>query len=101
MQKWQPKNHLFCIFSKNGSYLANICYSISVKSSNFALKMCKSENMKMRKFFTLFALSTMTLIAQTPINIFISSKTFTATLADSETGEAFLRSRFRRRLRAV
>lgn len=44
----------------------------------------------MRKFFTLFAaMSTMTLMAQTPINIIIGSKTFTATLADSETGEAF------------
>ena len=28
-------------------------------------------------------------MAQTPINIIIGSKTFTATLADSETGEAF------------
>ena len=44
----------------------------------------------MRHFVTLvFALSTMTLMAQTPINIIIGSKTFTATLADSETGEAF------------
>ena len=44
----------------------------------------------MRRFVTLiFALSTMTLMAQTPINIIIGSKTFTATLADSETGEAF------------
>jgi len=44
----------------------------------------------MRRFVTLvFALSTMTLMAQTPINIIVGSKTFTATLADSETGEAF------------
>ena len=44
----------------------------------------------MRKFFTLFAaMSAMTLMAQTPINIIVGSKTFTATLADSETGEAF------------
>ena len=44
----------------------------------------------MRRFVTLiFALSTMTLMAQTPINIIIGSNTFTATLADSETGEAF------------
>ena len=44
----------------------------------------------MRHFVTLvFALSTMTLMAQTPINIIVGSKTFTATLADSETGEAF------------
>ena len=44
----------------------------------------------MRHFVTLvFALSTMTLMAQTPINIIIGSKTFTATLADSEAGEAF------------
>ena len=31
----------------------------------------------------------MTLMAQTPINIIIGSKAFSATLADSETGEAF------------
>ena len=44
----------------------------------------------MRRFVTLiFAISTMTLMAQTPINIIIGSKTFTATLADTETGEAF------------
>ena len=44
----------------------------------------------MKRFFTfVFALSTMTLMAQTPINIIVGSKTFTATLADSETGEAF------------
>ena len=28
----------FCVFCKNGSYLANLCYSISAKSSNFALE---------------------------------------------------------------
>ena len=44
----------------------------------------------MKRLFTfVFALSTLTLMAQTPINIIIGSKTFTATLADSETGEAF------------
>ena len=44
----------------------------------------------MKRFVTLiFALSTMSLMAQTPINIIIGSKTFSATLADSETGEAF------------
>ena len=44
----------------------------------------------MKRFVTLiFAISTMTLMAQTPINIIVGSKTFTATLADSETGEAF------------
>ena len=44
----------------------------------------------MKRFFTfVFALSTMTLMAQTPINIIVGSKTFIATLADSETGEAF------------
>ena len=44
----------------------------------------------MRRFVTLFfAISAMTLMAQTPINIIVGSKTFTATLADSETGEAF------------
>ena len=42
-----------------------------------------------RLFILVFALSTMTLMAQTPINIIIGSKTFTATLADTETGEAF------------
>ena len=42
-----------------------------------------------RLFILVFALSTMTLMAQTPINIIIGSKAFTATLADSETGEAF------------
>jgi hypothetical protein len=42
-----------------------------------------------RLFILVYALSTMTLMAQTPINIIIGSKTFTATLADSETGEAF------------
>ena len=31
----------------------------------------------------------MTLMAQTPINIIVGSKSFTATLADSETGKAF------------
>ena len=40
-------------------------------------------------FILVFALSTMTLMAQTPINIIIGSKAFSATLADSETGEAF------------
>ena len=44
----------------------------------------------MRRFVALvFAISTMTLMAQTSINVIIGSKTFTATLADSETGEAF------------
>ena len=36
-----------------------------------------------------FLLGTMTVMAETSINIIIGSKTFTATLADSETGEAF------------
>lgn len=70
--------------------MANLCYSISAKSSNFALEMRKCKIKKMKRLFILvFALSTMTLMAQTPINIIIGSKTFTATLADSETGEAF------------
>ena len=44
----------------------------------------------MRRFVTLiFAIITMTLMAQTPINIIVGSTSFTATLADSETGEAF------------
>ena len=42
-----------------------------------------------RLFILVFALSTMTLMAQTPINIIIGSKAFSATLADTETGEAF------------
>ncbi len=80
----------FCGFCENGSYLANICYSISAKSSNFAVEMRKCKIKKMKRLFILFfALSTMTLMAQTPINIIVGSKTFTATLADSETGEAF------------
>ena len=61
------------------TYLGNvlILHSISIREI-------------MRRFVTLiFALSTMTLMAQTPINIIIGSKTFTATLADSETGEVF------------
>ena len=37
----------------------------------------------------LFLLGTMTVMAETSINIIIGSKAFTATLADSETGEAF------------
>jgi len=77
----------FCVF---GSYSANICYSISAKCYTFALEFEKGDIMKMKRLFILvFALSTMTLMAQTPINIIIGSKTFTATLADSETGEAF------------
>lgn len=44
----------------------------------------------MRHFVTLiFALSIITLMAQTPLNIIVGSKTFTATLAYSETGKAF------------
>ena len=78
---------IFCVF---GSYSSDLCYSISAKSSNFAVEMRKCKIKKMKRLFILFfALSTMTLMAQTPINIFIGSKTFTATLADSETGEAF------------
>ena len=37
----------------------------------------------------LFLVGTMTVMAETSINIIIGSKAFTATLADSETGEAF------------
>ena len=44
----------------------------------------------MRRFVTLiFAISTMTLMAQTHINIIVGSTSFTATLADSKTGEAY------------
>ena len=79
-----------CNFCKIGSYLANLCYSICAKSCTFAVGMRKCKIKKMKRLFILFfALSTMTLMAQTPINIIIGSKTFTATLADSETGEAF------------
>ena len=78
----------FCVFCKNGSYLANLCYSISAKCYTFALEFEKGDIMK--RFVTLvFALSTITLMAQTSINIIVGSKTFTATLAASETGEAF------------
>ena len=52
------------------------------------MRKCIIKKMK-RLFILVFALSTMTLMAQTPINIIVGSKTFTATLADSETGEAF------------
>ena len=52
------------------------------------MRKCKTKKMK-RLFILVFALSTMTLMAQTPINIIIGSKAFSATLADSETGEAF------------
>ena len=78
----------FCIFCKNGSYLANLCYSISAKCYTFALEFEKGDIMK--RFVTLvFALSTITLMAQTSINVIVGTKTFTATLADSETGKAF------------
>ena len=80
----------FCDFCKIGSYLGNLCLYISWKCTNFALEMRKCKTKKMKRLFILvFALSTMTLMAQTPINIIVGSKTFTATLADSETGEAF------------
>ena len=80
----------FCVFCVFGSYSSDLCYSISAKSNNFAVEMRKCKIKKMKRLFILsFALSTMTLMAQTPINIIIGSKTFTATLADSETGEAF------------
>ena len=49
----------------------------------------KTGDIMKRLFILVFVLSTMTLMAQTPINIIVGSKTFTATLADSETGEAF------------
>jgi len=75
-------------FRKIGSYLANLCYSISAKCSTFALELKTGDTMK-RLLILVFALSTMTLMAQTPINIIIGSKTFTATLANSETGKAF------------
>ena len=77
----------FCNFCKNGSYSGDLCLSVYWKNSNFAANF---KRIVMKHFVTLFfALSTMTLMAQTPINIIIGSKTFTATLADSETGEAF------------
>ena len=77
-----------CNFCKIGSYLGNLCLYISWKCTNFALEFEKGDIMK--RFVTLiFAISTMTLMAQTPINIIVGSKSFTATLADSETGEAF------------
>ena len=77
-----------CNFCKIGSYLGNLCLYISWKCTNFALEFETGDTMK--RFVTLiFAISTMTLMAQTPINIIVGSKTFTATLADSETSEAF------------
>lgn len=77
-----------CISCKNGSYSGDLCLSVYWKSSIFALEFEKGDIMK--RIFTIFAaMSTMSLMAQTPINIIVGSKTFTATLADSETGEAF------------
>ena len=77
-----------CNFCKIGSYLGNLCLYISWKCTNFALEFEKRDIMK--RFVTLvFALSTITLMAQTSINVIVGSKTFTAKLADSETGEAF------------
>ena len=77
-----------CIFCKNGRYSGDLCLSVYWKSSIFALEFEKGDIMK--RLFTLFAaMSTMSLMAQKPINIIVGSKTFTATLADSETGEAF------------
>ena len=52
------------------------------------MRKCKIKKMK-RLFILVFVLSTMNLMAQTSINVIVGSKTFTATLADSETGEAF------------
>ena len=51
----------FCVFCENGSYLANLCYSISAKSYTFALEFEKGDIMK--RFFTFFA--TMSLILST------------------------------------
>ena len=80
----------FFVFCKNGRYSGDLCLSVYWKSSIFALEMRKCKIKKMKRLFILvFTLSTMTLMAQTPINIIVGSKTFTATLADSETGEAF------------
>ncbi len=77
----------FFVFCKNGSYSGDLCLSVYWKSSIFAANFKRTV---MKHFVTLiFALSTMTLMAQTPINIIIGSKAFTATLADTETGEAF------------
>ena len=77
-----------CIFCKNGRYSGDLCLSVYWKSSIFALEFEKGDIMK--RLFTLFAaMSTMSLMAQKPINIIVGSKTFTATLADSETGKAF------------
>ena len=77
-----------CIFCKNGRYSGDLCLSVYWKSSIFALEFEKGDIMK--RLFTLFAaMSTMSLMALKPINIIVGSKTFTATLADSETGKAF------------
>ena len=43
----------FCVFCKNGSYSANICYSISAKSSTFVVGIEKGDIMK--RIFTIFA----------------------------------------------
>jgi hypothetical protein len=77
-----------CIFCKNGSYSGDLCLSVYWKSSIFALEFEKGDIMK-RIFTILAAMSTMTIMAQTSINIIVGGQTFTATLADSKTGEAF------------
>ena len=43
----------FCIFCENGSYSANLCYSISAKSYTFALEFEKGDIMK--RIFIIFA----------------------------------------------
>ena len=78
----------FFVFCKNGSYSGDLCLSVYWKSSIFALEFEIGDIMK--RFLTLFAaMSTMTIMAQTSINITVGGQTFTATLADSETGKAF------------
>ena len=49
----------FCVFCKNGSYLANLCYSISAKCYTFALEFEKGDIMK--RLFTLFAVMSLIL----------------------------------------
>ena len=89
MQKWQPENDIFYAISAKLVVIWAIC--VCTYLGNVLILHSISIREIMRRFVTLiFALSTMTLMAQTPINIIIGSKTFTATLADSE-GQLYIR----------
>jgi len=58
------KMMFFFVFCKNGRYSANICYSISAKSSNFAVEMRKC---KIKKKGTLHMVKSLQLVATEPL----------------------------------